>query len=107
MKEQSLKKWISLDVEFPVWNQFFTVAPFVVIGTKEGEDYDLAPKHMVTPLGHDNTLVLFVHQTMQLITMLERKRLFTVSFPRPNRLCWPVWQLYPGVRMMKRASPWY
>ena len=45
----------SLDLSSPIWDGFFTVAPLVVIGTREpdGSD-DLAPKHMVTALGWDN-----------------------------------------------------
>ena len=45
---------VALDTALPIWNQFYTVAPLAVIGTKEGEGYDLAPKHMITPLGRDN-----------------------------------------------------
>ena len=44
----------TLEVDFPIWDRFFTVAPLVLVRTKEAEDYDLAPKHMVTPLGWEN-----------------------------------------------------
>jgi hypothetical protein len=41
---------VALDTARPVWDRFFTVAPLVVIGTREPDGgYDLAPKHMVTP----------------------------------------------------------
>ena len=45
---------ISLDVNLPIWERVFTVAPLVVIGTKENGGYDLAPKHMATPMGFGN-----------------------------------------------------
>ena len=42
-------------VELPVgpelWERVFQVAPLVLIGTKEGEGWDFAPKHMAMPLG--------------------------------------------------------
>ena len=77
----------SLDVSSPIWDRFFTVAPLVVIGTREpdGAD-DLAPKHMVTALGWDN-LFGFVctpsHGTYQNIV---REGEFTVSFPNPDQI---------------------
>ena len=46
---------VTLDTAFPIWERFFTVAPLVLIGTREVDGtYDLAPKHMVTPLGWGN-----------------------------------------------------
>ena len=44
----------TLDVSKPIWEKIFIVAPLVVIGTKEGDGYDLAPKHMATPIGFEN-----------------------------------------------------
>ena len=42
-------------VELPVgsglWRAVFSVAPLVLVGTKEGDGYDFAPKHMAMPLG--------------------------------------------------------
>ena len=46
---------VELDVRLPVWERFFTVAPLVLIGTREADgSFDLAPKHMVLPLGWQN-----------------------------------------------------
>ena len=39
---------ISLNTDKSIWDHFYTVAPLVVIGTKEGDGFDLAPKHMAT-----------------------------------------------------------
>lgn len=73
---------LPLDVKFPIWDRFFMVAPLVVIGTREADgSYDLAPKHMVTPLGWENYFGFVCtpeHGTYQNIL---RENVFTVSFP--------------------------
>jgi flavin reductase (DIM6/NTAB) family NADH-FMN oxidoreductase RutF len=46
--------FVPLDITEPIWSRFFTVAPLVIIGTKEGVGYDMAPKHMATPMGFNN-----------------------------------------------------
>ena len=56
MEKNSFDDFISLDVGGNIWDHFYTVAPLVVIGTKENETYDLSPKHMVTPIGFSNYL---------------------------------------------------
>lgn len=76
----------TLEVDVPIWDRFFTVAPLVLIGTKEAEGYDIAPKHMVTPLGWENYFAFVCtarHRTQQNI---EREKVFTVSYPRPTQL---------------------
>jgi len=46
---------VSLDPDQPVWERFFSVSPLIVVGTRDEDgSYDLAPKHMATPLGWDN-----------------------------------------------------
>jgi hypothetical protein len=45
----------TLDKDQPIWDRFFTVAPLVLIGSKDEDgEFNLAPKHMVTPLGWAN-----------------------------------------------------
>lgn len=74
----------TLDVARPIWDQLFLVAPLVLVGTREanGGD-DLAPKHMVTPLGWQN-YVGFVctprHGTYQNI---KRDGVFALTYPKP------------------------
>ena len=46
---------VRLDTDVPVWGRVFSIAPLVVIGTREGDRYDLAPKHMAFPLGWTTT----------------------------------------------------
>jgi len=46
---------VSLDPSRPIWERFFTVAPLVIIGSRdESGAIDLAPKHMATPLSWQN-----------------------------------------------------
>ncbi len=80
------KEFISLDVLYPIWSHFFTIAPLVIIGTKEGEGYDMAPKHMAMPIGFDNYFGFVCtprHGTYQ--NVLKSKE-FSVSFPLPNQV---------------------
>ncbi|MCA9139625.1 MAG: flavin reductase [Planctomycetales bacterium] len=73
---------IRLDVNFPIWDRFFMVAPLVVIGTREPDGgYDLAPKHMVTPLGWDNYFGFVCTPEHSTYQNIRRDEVFTVSFP--------------------------
>jgi len=87
MKEFALGEKIrSLDTDHPIWDHFYTVAPLVIIGTKEGDGYDLAPKHMVTPLGYDNYFGFVCtprHSTYHNVIFYKE---FTVSFPIPDQV---------------------
>jgi flavin reductase (DIM6/NTAB) family NADH-FMN oxidoreductase RutF len=73
---------VSLETDHPIWDRFFTIAPLVVVGTREQDGrYDLAPKHMVTPMGWENYFGFVCtpeHATYQNIL---REEVFTVSFP--------------------------
>lgn len=73
---------VSLETEHPIWDRFFTVAPLVVIGTREQDGrYDLAPKHMVTPLGWDNYFGFVCTPEHGTYQNIRRESVFTVSFP--------------------------
>lgn len=78
--------WISLDTSQSIWGRFFTVAPLVVIGTKEGSEYDLAPKHMVTPLGHDNFFGFVCTPKHATYHNVKKEGAFTVSFVTPKQV---------------------
>ena len=86
MKESDTAKWISLDTSQSIWGRFFTVAPLVVIGTKEGSEYDLAPKHMVTPLGHDNFFGFVCTPKHATYHNVKKEGCFTVSFVTPKQV---------------------
>ncbi len=73
---------VTLDTQHPIWDRFFTVAPLVVVGTREQNgDYDLAPKHMVTPLGWENYFGFVCTPSHSTYRNIQREKVFTVSFP--------------------------
>jgi flavin reductase (DIM6/NTAB) family NADH-FMN oxidoreductase RutF len=79
-------KLTTLEVDDSLWQRVFTVAPLVVVGTREpGANYDLAPKHLVAPMW--GPYFSFVcspdHATYR---NAQRERAFTVSWPRPSQV---------------------
>ena len=84
--EKKYGQWIELDVQQPIWNSFFTVAPLVVIGTKESDHYDLAPKHMVTALGQENYFGFVCTPSHATYSNVKESGVFTVSFIRPGQV---------------------
>ena len=78
---------VSLDVEHPIWERFFTIAPLVVIGSREEDgSYDLAPKHMVTPLGWENYFGFVCTPQHSTYQNIQRHGEFTVSFPTADAI---------------------
>lgn len=86
MKETIQHNLYTLDTSIPIWDRVFTVAPLVVIGTKEGDGYDLAPKHMVTPIGFDNYFGFVCTPNHTTYQNIKKNKEFTVSFPLPNQV---------------------
>lgn len=81
----------TLDTEHPVWERFFSVAPLVLIGTREqgGEhdgEYDLAPKHMAMPMGWENYFGFVCTPRHRTYQNIQRDGAFTVSYPRPDQV---------------------
>lgn len=76
-----------LSTDDPIWDRFFSVAPLVLIGTREenGED-DFAPKHMVTPLGWDNYFGFVCTPRHATYRNVQREGVFTVTYPRPTQI---------------------
>lgn len=73
--------------DVPVWESVFTVAPLVIVGTREEDGgYDLAPKHLALPLsweGHFGFVCTERHATYR---NARREGEFTVSYPRPSQV---------------------
>lgn len=68
-----------------IWQRCFTVAPLVVIGTREEEGgYDLAPKHMAAPLGWGPWFGFVCTPAHGTYRNVRREGAFTVSFPGPE-----------------------
>ena len=82
----SAPRLATLDVSRPIWDQFFTVAPLVLVGTREpdGGD-DLAPKHMVTPMGWQNYFGFVCTPRHGTYRNIERDGVFAVTYPRPTQ----------------------
>ncbi len=78
---------VELEPERPVWERFFTVAPLVLIGSRdEGGDYNFAPKHMSLQLGWDNFFGFVCTPRHTTYRNIQREEAFTVSYPRPSQL---------------------
>jgi flavin reductase (DIM6/NTAB) family NADH-FMN oxidoreductase RutF len=78
---------VELDSTVPVWEQFFTIAPLVLIGTQDEDGaLDLAPKHMVTPMGWQNYFGFVCTPRHKTCANVERSGEFTVSFPKPSQV---------------------
>jgi flavin reductase (DIM6/NTAB) family NADH-FMN oxidoreductase RutF len=78
---------VALDVAAPVWDRFFTVAPLVLVATRNADgSHNVAPKHMALQLGWDNYYGFVCspgHHTYQNVVARPQ---FTVSFPRPDQV---------------------
>jgi flavin reductase (DIM6/NTAB) family NADH-FMN oxidoreductase RutF len=77
---------VPVSTETPIWSRFFTVAPLVIVGTREGDGHDLAPKHMAMPLGWDNYFCFACSPRHATQVNAQRTGQFTVSFPRPDQI---------------------
>ncbi|HJY81274.1 MAG TPA: flavin reductase [Candidatus Binatia bacterium] len=76
----------TLETDLPIWERFFTVASLVLLGTKEKDGYDLAPKHMATPMGWENYFGFVCAPRHRTYQNIKHEGVFTVSYPRPTQL---------------------
>lgn len=78
---------IELDMDEPIWDRFFWVAPLVLVGTREPDGgHDLAPKHMAMPIGWENYFGFVCTPRHHTYQNIRRHGVFTVTFPRPSQL---------------------
>lgn len=81
------RRLVEIDTSEPVWERFFTVAPLVLIGTvDEDGSLDMAPKHMVTPMGWQNYFGFVCTPSHATCANIERTGEFTVSYPKPSQV---------------------
>jgi flavin reductase (DIM6/NTAB) family NADH-FMN oxidoreductase RutF len=81
------RRLIELDVNQPIWDRFFWVAPLVLVGTLEPDgSHDLAPKHMAMPMGWENYFGFVCTPRHHTYSNIQRDGVFTVSYPRPDQL---------------------
>lgn len=87
MFKSTPEELVSLELSLPIWSRFFSVAPLIVVGTKEADgNYDLAPKHMAMPLGWENYFGFVCSPSHRTYQNIRREQAFTVSFPRPEQV---------------------
>ena len=76
---------VELSLDMPIWNRVFTVAPLVVVGSRDASGwYELAPKHLALPLGWDRFFGFVAKEEETTHRNVKRDRCFTVSFPNPS-----------------------
>lgn len=77
---------IDLDIGSPIWENFFSVFPLVVIGTREADGSDdLAPKHLAMPMSWSNHFGFVCTPRHNTYQNIERERQFTVTYMRPSQ----------------------
>lgn len=87
MAKDPASQYVSLELEYPIWDRFFLPAPLAVIGSREESgEYDLAPKHMVAPLSWNNFFGFVCSPSHSTYSNIAREKAFTVSFPRPDQV---------------------
>jgi flavin reductase (DIM6/NTAB) family NADH-FMN oxidoreductase RutF len=77
---------IELSTEAPIWERFFTVAPLVLVATKEGDRHNVAPKHLAIPIGWQNFFGFVCSPSHTTYRNLQAHPEFTVSFPGMDQL---------------------
>jgi len=85
MHADDTKRLTELPVDRPIWDRVFSVAPLVIVGSKEESgQFDLAPKHLAMPLGWDNYYCFVCSPRHSTYHNIRRHGIFTVSYPRPS-----------------------
>ena len=76
---------VALPVTAPLWTRVFTVAPLVLVATRDehGVD-DIAPKHMAIPLGWDSFFCFVCSPRHTTYANAAARGCFTVSYPGPE-----------------------
>ena len=76
---------LDLDHEQALWERFFTVAPLVVVGTRDDDGGDdLAPKHLAMPLSWQRLFGFVCSSSHRTYQNIARVGEFAVTFPRPS-----------------------
>jgi len=88
LNNQSLgENTVNIPLEESVFKKTFAAYSVVLVGTREPDgSLDLAPKHMVTPLGWDNYFGFVCTEEHNTFQNVERTGEFTVSYPRPDQI---------------------
>jgi flavin reductase (DIM6/NTAB) family NADH-FMN oxidoreductase RutF len=77
---------IELDITSSIWENFFSVFPLVVIGTREADGSDdLAPKHLAMPMSWSNHFGFVCTPRHNTFQNIERTQQFSVTYMRPSQ----------------------
>jgi flavin reductase (DIM6/NTAB) family NADH-FMN oxidoreductase RutF len=77
---------IELDTGSSIWENFFSVFPLVIIGTREADGSDdLAPKHLAMPLSWSNHFGFVCTPRHNTLQNIERTQQFSVTYMRPSQ----------------------
>ncbi len=83
----ALTDLVAIDPSIGIWDRVFTVAPLVLVGTIEPSgDLDLAPKHMVVPMGRGPYVGFVCTPRHATYRNARREGSFTVSYLRPGQV---------------------
>ncbi len=78
---------VSLPMDEPIWERFFSVFPLVMVGTREEDGgHDLAPKHMAMPVSWKNWFGFVCTPRHRTYQNALRTGVFTVSYPRSEQI---------------------
>jgi flavin reductase (DIM6/NTAB) family NADH-FMN oxidoreductase RutF len=78
---------VALATDQPFWDRFFSVAPLVIVGSKEEDGrFNLAPKHLAMPLGWESYYGFVCTPRHTTYHNIRRHGVFTVSYPRPTEV---------------------
>ena len=94
---------VELPLGSALWERVFTVAPLVIIGTKEADGWDFAPKHMAMPLGWASYYCFACTPEHATYRNIEAHPQFTVSFPLSDQVLES--SLAAGGRVASDAKP--
>ena len=102
-QSRAAEQLVELSTATPIWERFFTVAPLVLVATKEGDGHNVAPKHLAMPIGWGNFFGFVCSRSHATYGNLCAHPEFTVSFPGMDRLV-PV-SMAAGARLADSSKP--
>ena len=86
MGESKTTNLVELDTGRPIWEQFFSVFPLVVVGTREADGSDdLAPKHLAIPMSWRNHFGFVCTPRHNTYQNIRRDGQFAVTYMRPSQ----------------------
>jgi flavin reductase (DIM6/NTAB) family NADH-FMN oxidoreductase RutF len=87
MTDISSQEVTRLDLADPIWERFFTLAPIVLVATREPDGQpDIAPKHLAMPMSWDNYFGFVCTPRHATYANAKRTGVFTVTYPRPEQI---------------------